>query len=335
VKELLSVIIPVYNVEEYIVRCLDSVLNQTYKSIEVIIVDDGSGDFSGSICDRYAQRDTSIKVLHKANAGVSSARNIGLLQVQGSYITFVDSDDYLDKNTYAELLNKLCMVNADILIYDAFTVYNDVKIRIDTIGQLTKDTVLKKEEISPSLLVEIAGAVWRCIYKTDLLLKNNITFPISVPFSEDRVFNILSFGFSSLITYVKKAYYYRYMRKGSIVNCYYHNMIDIIIEARKLTQDAIDLAWNKCVEFKHVYDKQMEDMIVLSIRNVFNYNLKSPLIQKLKLLRVICNNHFVRSLFIKSNSKHIIRFLVIFRCYIILFILTMFSTIRNRTSIID
>ena len=95
-QPLLSVIIPVYKVEKYLRQCVDSVINQTYKNLEIILVDDGSPDNCGKICDEYAQKDRRIKVIHQENQGVSAARNLGTKLAQGEYITYVDSDDWLD-----------------------------------------------------------------------------------------------------------------------------------------------------------------------------------------------------------------------------------------------
>lgn len=104
-ETLLSVIIPVYNVEEYLAKCLDSILGQTYQNLEVILVNDGSKDGSGSICDAYAQKDSRIRVIHKENGGLSSARNAGMDAATGEYITFVDSDDWLEADGYEHLMD--------------------------------------------------------------------------------------------------------------------------------------------------------------------------------------------------------------------------------------
>ncbi len=104
-KPLISIIIPVYNVEQYLHRCVDSVLNQTYKNLEIILVNDGSPDNCPFICDEYAKKDKRIIVVHKENGGLSSARNAGLEIVQGEYISFIDSDDWIHEN-YIEILYK-------------------------------------------------------------------------------------------------------------------------------------------------------------------------------------------------------------------------------------
>ena len=115
-NETISIIIPVYNVEKYLNKCLNSVIEQTYKNIEVILIDDGSTDNSGKICDEYAKNDIRIKIIHQQNGGVSTARNNGLEHATGKYITFVDSDDYIEKEMIETMAKKIMKKNADIVI---------------------------------------------------------------------------------------------------------------------------------------------------------------------------------------------------------------------------
>lgn len=112
-KDLITVVVPVYNVEKYLDKCVKSIINQTYKNLEIILVDDGSTDKSGILCDEWEKKDSRIISLHKENGGLSSARNFGLKSAKGKYVTFVDSDDWIDKDTYEIIKNN----NADIYIY--------------------------------------------------------------------------------------------------------------------------------------------------------------------------------------------------------------------------
>ena len=98
--KLISVIVPIYNVEKYLTKCIESIINQTYKNLEIILVDDGSPDKSPIICDEYAKKDNRIKVIHKKNGGLSDARNYGMSLATGEYISFIDSDDYIDEEMY-------------------------------------------------------------------------------------------------------------------------------------------------------------------------------------------------------------------------------------------
>ena len=122
-EKLISVIIPVYNVEKYLRRCIDSVINQTYKNLEIIIVDDGSTDNSSNICDEYTNKDSRVKVVHKENGGLSSARNVGIELAKGDLIAFVDSDDYIELEMYEKLKENMDKYDSDIAIcqyYNSF-----------------------------------------------------------------------------------------------------------------------------------------------------------------------------------------------------------------------
>lgn len=129
-KDLISIIVPVYNVEKYLEQCIESILNQSYQNLEIILINDGSIDNSGLICDRYKQIDLRIKVIHKENGGQSSARNVGLNIAKGSYVGFVDSDDWIEFNMYEMLYKNICLYNADIATCSYLLEYGDNNIQI-------------------------------------------------------------------------------------------------------------------------------------------------------------------------------------------------------------
>jgi glycosyltransferase involved in cell wall biosynthesis len=265
----ISVIIPIYNTGEHLKRCIASVTEQSLKNIEIILVDDGSTDNSGSICDEYAKKDNRITVIHKKNEGVSIARNTGIEKASGEFIGFVDSDDWIDKEMYSDLYDAAVRNDADIVMCDATTKYDTKPDEADTITQLPESIILNKKNIAPSLLMEMAGAAWRCIYRKELLKDNNIVFPINLKFSEDRIFNILAFGYADSIYYIKKSYYNRYIRKGSAVSKYYDNMIDIVLDARQRIRSAVDSAWNGNKAYKDMYENQIIGLSYTAINNIF------------------------------------------------------------------
>ena len=176
-EDLISVIIPVYNVEKYLIKCLDSIINQTYKNIEIILIDDGSPDNCGRICDEYAKRDYRIKVIHKKNEGVAAARNEGLKESKGNYITFVDSDDIVKDDYIEYLYNILTKNDADIAccnfeyIYEQKTNYNKRECKEEKI------IVYDKKEALENLLYqkEIDTSPWGKIYRKDIF--KGIMFP--------------------------------------------------------------------------------------------------------------------------------------------------------------
>ena len=114
-RALISVIVPVYNVESFLIRCISSIREQTYRNLEILLIDDGSEDASGEICDTLAKEDSRISVIHKQNAGLSSARNVGLDNAKGEYISFIDSDDWVMKNYFENMLNMLVLMEGDII----------------------------------------------------------------------------------------------------------------------------------------------------------------------------------------------------------------------------
>ena len=132
-NELISIIVPVYNVKPYLNRCVDSIIKQTYKNIEILLIDDGSTDGSSELCDKLSDIDSRIKVIHKKNGGLSSARNRGLLEMNGKYVGFVDSDDYIREDMYSVLYHTMINHDADI-----------VKSLLFTVGQNLSSGKLKK-----------------------------------------------------------------------------------------------------------------------------------------------------------------------------------------------
>ena len=196
---LVSVIVPVYNVEKYLRQCLDSLLRQTYKNIEVIMVNDGSKDSSGKICDEYAEKYENFHVVHKKNAGLGMARNTGLEHIHGEYVTFLDSDDYLKENCIEVLYKNLLQFRVDMCKGGFKRVENSgtiVSIR-EYENKLYKGACAKRELLprkigsSPSHHDSVEMCVCGAIYKTSLIKEYDLIFVSEREFiSEDLVFNI-------------------------------------------------------------------------------------------------------------------------------------------------
>lgn len=165
----ISVVIPIYNVEKYLRRCIDSVISQTYQNIEIILVDDGSPDRCGEICDQYLTMDKRVVVVHQENRGLSEARNSGITKATGNYIAFVDSDDYVDKNMLEILHNNIVKYNADISCCGHMDVYEGRNIDIPT---NTKEMirVYNTEQAMETFLYtkEIDVVAWNKLYKMEL-----------------------------------------------------------------------------------------------------------------------------------------------------------------------
>ena len=145
-KELISVIVPVYKVEQYLDKCISSIVNQTYDNLEIILVDDGSPDNCPKICDNWAEKDQRIKVVHKQNGGLSSARNEGIVVATGKYISFIDSDDYIDSQTYEKMIFSITSTEADMCICGMKWVNEDGSLFQGVQESTVKNEVLEDQD---------------------------------------------------------------------------------------------------------------------------------------------------------------------------------------------
>ncbi len=236
-EELITIIIPVYKVEEYLERCIESIINQTYNNLEIILVDDGSPDNCGKICDEYQTKDKRIKVIHKENGGVSAARNDGIEASSGQYIAFIDSDDYINKEYIEGLYSNLKKNDCDISICS----YNETNEYTYSIQETIESEahVYNSEQIMEKLLYqrEIYTSVWCKLFKRELF--ENVVFPIESNIGEDLATVYKLIAKSKKIVYSNAKNYYYFQRDNSLIksqfkiqrmNCikYIYEMIDII-----------------------------------------------------------------------------------------------------------
>jgi len=175
-----SVILPIYNVEKYLAECIESVLSQSFKDYELILVDDGSKDGSGRICDEYAQKDSRIKVLHKENGGLSDARNYGTERASGDYIVYIDSDDYVVSTEFLSDLNeKIANTHSDVVLYKYSKFFDDTKALADCTFSLSfAEKINDPDELLYELVKHDAyyGMAWVKAFRRELVEKNDIKF---------------------------------------------------------------------------------------------------------------------------------------------------------------
>ena len=213
----ISIIIPVYNVEKYIERCLDSVITQSYVNLEIILVDDGSTDRSGEICDRYAVRDNRIKVIHAENAGLGEARNRGIRMVSGEYICFVDSDDWIEGDFCKELIEVAEKTQSNISIcgyYECFEDNKTPKVFYENCFTKTGKEILHYT-MTANGKYWFNISVWNKLYKREIV--SGLLFKSRV--YEDIMYNVESLYRAGEISYVNKCLYnYRVNREGSIIS---------------------------------------------------------------------------------------------------------------------
>lgn len=211
-KELVSIIVPMYNVEKYIEKCITSLIEQTYKNCEIIIVNDGSEDKSKEIAEKIAIQNNNIKIINQKNSGVSVARNTGIENANGDYIIFVDADDYLAED-FVEYMVKLIKTNNSEFAYSIsnFKKENEEKTRNEFIKEISNE-----ESVGLLLSPDVTVGCWNKIYKKDMLTKNNIFFKTDLFYGEGLFFIISVSKYAKNITIGnKKVYYYRRNNENS------------------------------------------------------------------------------------------------------------------------
>lgn len=247
--ELVSIIVPVYNVEKYLRECIDSLLHQTYRNLEIILVDDGSKDQSGKICDEYSQKDHRITVVHKKNAGLGYARNSGLEIATGEFVSFIDSDDTVDTNLIELLM-------AGIHDYGADTCIGGFK-RIDVTGKAIfveqyTETVYTERAVYNDLFARMLGSapnkhdamrmsVWNVIYSMKIIQKYNLRFPSEREFiSEDIIWDSDYFKYAKYVKVIASTAYNYRITPGSLTQKYKPQMLDMICTLYKEMEKRLD-----------------------------------------------------------------------------------------------
>ncbi len=220
----LSIIVPVFNLERLLPKCIDSILAQTFKDFELILVNDGSTDKSDEICDEYGNKDQRIIVIHKKNGGVSSARNAGLAVARGEYIGFVDSDDYVNKHMYETLCHTAIQNNADITVCSFLNVCEDQGQAIDKPDLNYKTQHFNNREAIRQMYISKSNYItyivpWNKLYKRQLF--NDIQYKVGNIYDDETIAHMLLYN-SKNITYINSKLYYYVQRSGSQMNSPFH-----------------------------------------------------------------------------------------------------------------
>ena len=224
-KITVSVLIPVYKAEKFLPRCLDSVLKQTYADLDIVLIDDGSPDGSGNICDDYAQKDKRIRVIHQENRGVSKTRNALLSYALGEYILFVDADDYIEPEMIADLAKKANQCDSDITMC-AYFVETEGVCKEKALDFRTRYS--SQKEIKENLLIRFytqnnAGLkpLWNKLIRRDLYEKNDIRFQTQLKRAEDMWFVFECLKCAQSLSYLPKPYYHYVQTPGSVMQTVY------------------------------------------------------------------------------------------------------------------
>lgn len=252
-NELISVIVPVYNAEKYLRECVDSILNQTYKNFEVILVDDGSTDGSPAICDEYAKTDERVKVIRKENGGVSSARNLGLEVANGEYICFIDSDDFVSEDYLKNLYNSITENNSDMAFCKYVNYANgkaDVSREIFPDAPITFDSEKKRVDFTSRFLClnnNLTVSSWRILFAKSLLFKCKFDNRINV--GEDLLFLIDVIKRVQKVSFVNSIMYFYRVNENSVMHTYrkdfLNNQLLLVVALKGLLSDFDDNRFKK------------------------------------------------------------------------------------------
>ena len=228
---MIGVIVPVYNAEKYLCQCIDSILAQTFADFELLLIDDGSKDNSGAICDEYAEKDKRIRVFHKENGGVSSARNMGLDKAKGEWITFVDADDYLYKDAFESLLKKS---HADLIVGGYVHVGILSKKKKILLPDDRKIVIKGEGDILGEVMACYLTTPWCKLFRKNIIRDRNLRFDSSLSYGEDTDFVFQYVCWIDTIQFVSQAVY-----------CYHDAEVDCICRDFDLLAQRAKVSYNK------------------------------------------------------------------------------------------
>lgn len=290
-----SVIIAAYNIEKYIQRCIESVVNQSEREIEIIIVNDGSTDNTLNIINKVNELDDRIIVINKKNQGLIEARKTGLKYANGEFILFLDGDDWLENNCIEELYKTANDKKADVVLYNAYMVYDDRKEIFDTFIEKFIDDI-KKNPVKNLLLLNISPTIWSKFIKKSFIEENNIEFPQNISYAEDLAAVLNIFINKPKIVCNEKRLYNYYQRNDSISNKISSKVLEI--------DDAIQFIKEKLVEINIYYENKEEFEYTvfrhLLISKILRFNYLYPERKK------VFQQYKARNIDINKN-KYIIR----------------------------
>lgn len=287
----ISVIVPIYKVEDYLHRCVDSIINQTYTNLEIILVDDGSPDNCPMICDEYAKKDSRIRVVHKKNGGLSDARNAGIDIATGEYIMFIDSDDFVDIEMMESMMKNMIDNNVDMVVCNIKYVYEDREV----VKYNQADRILDRYEAMEEYLKDgvVQAVAWNKLYKKSLI--NDMRYKVGKT-NEDEFFTYKVVDKTDKIYYNSRPFYNYIQRDSSIMGKYSLKRLDGV----EASYERLNFIKER---YPDLYEKEKKTFINLCIYS-YQMILKEPNLDKNKQGRKILNNYTKKIKFNKTELKN-------------------------------
>ncbi len=326
----ISIIVPVYNAERYLDKCIESILGQTYTDLELILINDGSRDNSCVICDRWSEKDSRVRVIHQNNKGASATRNVGLDVASGEYICFVDADDWLEKDMVEQVCKVMDENAVDMVLFDPYVhIAKTGETYIDSIHLIQESGRILKTEITPEQLRYIAGTIWRFVYKRSLLNEHAIRFDIQLPLSEDRIFNIVALGCSTAISYLQKPLYHYWINDGGATSKYRENMMDVVLATQEKAECVLSQYWD--ASYIPIYEQvNIVDGALLCVYNIFSPKNKSRFRSKYERVQEVVSHNRICAAYGKLKKLTIRQWLVKNKCCLLLCVVGMLWNLKNR-----
>lgn len=298
---MVSIIVPVYNAQRFLRKCVESILAQTYRNIQLILVDDGSTDGSGALCDEFAAMDRRVTVIHQKNAGVSAARNAGLDAARGEYVGFVDADDLLEPQMTQCSVSAAREHGAELVLFDPYVCIGE-RTEVDSMPFFSESTVIHKGDITPNMLLFMAGTVWRVLYSRQLLECNGIRFDGTLPLSEDRLFNIAAMGCCEKMYYLRQPLYRYCINSGSAVGKYRPDMLDVVLNTHQHMSRCLRQYWSE--GYLPVYERvNLVDGALLCVYNAFSPKCPLSSREKYEEVKKIVNQPQIQQAYEKLEKR--------------------------------
>lgn len=324
--DIVSIVVPVYNVEKFLKECLDSICTQTYTNLEIILIDDGSTDSSGKICDDYAKLDKRIKIFHNKNYGVSYSRNLGIKEANGKYIVFIDSDDVIESNYIEISVEMIKKDNSDIVIV-AHDIIDELLNKKEYLTLPDTSILTGKFKDDYYYLANYLITPWGKLYKLDIIKYFSIYFPEDFVVSEDRIFNYMYFKFINKYTFINKLLYH-YFRRGNISLSKNMTQETFIANVKRLEIQK-NFFWNFGIknkekilindiiyllkayipvekENKYNFYKKRVKLINKILKNEYEVMNKKIKNKKVKILIYLLKNNYIFPIYVYNKIKRII-----------------------------
>lgn len=292
----ISIIVPVYNVEKYLNKCLDSILAQTFEDYELLLIDDGSSDKSGNICDEYEKKDKRVKVFHKENGGQSSARNAGIDAACGEYIGFIDSDDYIDNDMFEQLYNDVTKNDADVAVCGIYNCYSNV-VRLECSKNIYR--IVDNEEALRLVLESKIVSVHACnkLFKKECFAEDR--FPVGMTSEDAYIIPEILSKCKKIVINTTAKYYYVHRSNSTTSSCF--NESDYgVVKAYTKNLKLVKEKFPRCVkeaEFRYFWAHAYVLDKMLLTENFKDYDKLNEIVSFLRknTFKILCNPCFLRS----------------------------------------